>query len=313
MVLALYTACKNANDPASDLAISEELTPAVIAPEYELSLAQWSLHKRYQAADGKPLEFPKDAKELGFDAVELVSQLYTKEIAALGFRTVIDSLKHELQAHGVTCVLIMVDEAGDIADPDETIRNTAVINHRKWIDAASELGAHSIRVNTFGTNDPEVWKVSVKDGLTKLANYAATKNINVIAENHGWLSSNPPVLMQVLNEINMDNCGTLPDFGNWCIEREKGAKWGACSKEYPDIYQGVALMLPRAKGVSAKAYSFDADGNEEKIDYYRMMQLVKDSGYKGRIGIEFEGENMDEVEGINLTRALINKAYAKTN
>ncbi len=313
MVVTASTACKNANDTASDLAISEELTDTLTEPEYQLSLAQWSLHRRYKAPDGKPLEFPKDAKELGFDGIELVTQLYTKEIKALGFRTVIDSLKHELQTHGVSCVLIMVDEEGDLADPDETVRNSAVISHRKWIDAASELGAHSIRVNTFGTNDPEIWKVTVKDGLTKLANYAATKNINVIAENHGWLSSNPPLVMQVLDEINMDNCGTLPDFGNWCVERAKGEKWGDCVKEYPDRYEGIRLMLPRAKGVSAKANSFDADGNEEKIDYYRMIQLVKDSGFKGHIGIEFESETMDEVEGINLTKALINKAYAKTN
>jgi sugar phosphate isomerase/epimerase len=312
IVITLNASCKNTSETTPEVTVADDQTNALEEPEYQLSLAQWSLHRRYKAPDARPLEFPKDAKELGFDGIELVTQLYTKEIASLGFEKVVDSLKNELQSYGVSCILIMVDEEGDLADPDEKIRNMAVENHKKWVDAASKFGAHSIRVNTFGTNDPEVWKVTVKDGLTKLATYAATKNINVIAENHGWLSSNPPLVMQVLDEINMDNCGTLPDFGNWCIEREKGERWGACAQEYPDRYEGVEMMLRRAKGVSAKAHSFDAEGNEEKIDYYRMIQLVKDSGYKGRIGIEFESETIDEVEGINQTRTLINKAFSKT-
>lgn len=310
--IGLLSSCKNTPNESADTSQVVEEPEANSEPVYQLSLAQWSLHKRYQAPDAKPLEFPKDAKELGFDGIELVTQLYTNDIKALGFQKVIDSLKNELQSHGVSCVLIMVDGEGDLADPDEAVRNTAVENHKKWVDAAAELGAHSIRVNTFGTNDPEVWKVTVKDGLLKLATYAATKNINVIAENHGWLSSNPKLVMQVLDEIDMDNCGTLPDFGNWCIERENQARWGTCVQEYPDKYEGIQLMLRRAKGVSAKAYSFDAEGNEEKIDYDRMIQIVRDSGYEGRIGIEFEGETIGEVEGINLTRDLINKAYAKT-
>lgn len=313
IVIAIHTSCKNAPDATSDLAVSEEQSDTLTDPEYKLSLAQWSLHRRYKAEGANPFNFPKDAKELGFDAVELVTQLYTKQIETLGFDKVIDSLKNELERNEVSCILIMVDEEGDLADPDEKLRSEAIEKHKKWVDVAKTFGAHSIRVNTFGTNDPEVWKITVKDGLTRLAEYAATKNINVIAENHGWLSSNPPIVMQVIDEINRDNCGTLPDFGNWCIERENGEKWGTCTKEYPDRYEGVKLMLKRAKGVSAKANSFDAEGNEEKIDYYKMIQLVKDSGYKGHIGIEFESETIDEVEGINLTRTLISKAYSKTN
>ncbi len=313
LISGALLSCKNSTNEPVAVEESELMPPPYDTPPYQLSLAQWSLHLRYQAPDAKPLDFPKDAKELGFDGIELVTQLYTKEIEALGFEKVIDSLKNELKTHEVECVLIMVDGEGDLADTNETLRNTAVEKHKKWVDAAAALGAHSIRVNTFGTNDPELWKVTVKDGLLKLSTYAATKNINVIAENHGWLSSNPPLLMEVLDEINFDNCGTLPDFGNWCVERENQERWGTCVKEYPDKYEGVAMMLKRAKGVSAKSHDFDSEGNETTIDYYKMIQLVRDSGYQGRIGIEYEGETLSEVEGINLTRELIYNAYAKTN
>lgn len=313
-VASLFFACKNTPSNESDAAEMNEETTADSAQTfpYQISLAQWSLHKRYQAEGSNPMAFPKDAKELGFEGIELVSQLYTKQIESLGFQAVLDSLKNEGERNKTTFVLIMVDGEGDLVDPDETTRNHAVENHKKWVDAAAYLGAHSIRVNTFGTNDPEEWKVYAKDGLTKLSNYAATKNINVIVENHGWVSSMPHVVMEVLNEINLANCGTLPDFGNWCISREKGERWGKCLEEYPDMYEGIALMLPKAKGVSAKSYNFDEEGYDTKIDYVKMLQIVRDSDFDGWIGIEYEGENTTEPEGIQLTKDLLLKAYQQT-
>ena len=278
---------------------------------YPISLAQWSLHLRYKAEDGKPLEFPKDARELGFNGIELVTQLYTKEIEKLGFDTVIDSLKMEGERANIEFVLIMIDEEGDLVDPDDAIRNQAVENHKKWVDAAAKLGAHSVRVNTFGTNDPEEWKTVAKDGLTKLSEYAATKNINVLVENHGWISSNPEIVMEVLNEMDLANCGTLPDFGNWCVLRENGERWGTCIKEYPDMYEGIRMMLPRAKGVSAKSNYFDENGNEKNIDYVRMLQLIRESDFNGWIGVEYEGD-ISEPEGIQLTKDLLLKAYQQT-
>jgi sugar phosphate isomerase/epimerase len=206
----------------------------------------------------------------------------------------------------------MVDHEGDLADPDAVVRDAAVENHKKWIDAAAKLGAHSIRVNTFGTNDPKLWVPSVVDGLTKLSKYAATKNINVLCENHGWLSSDVPVLMEAIKKVSMSNCGTLPDFGNWCTKRKDiNAKWGACAEEYPDKYQGIKIMLTAAKAVSAKAYDFDENGDETTLDFPRIIKMVKEAGYTGYIGVEYEGTRLPEQEGIIATKDLLLKS-AKT-
>lgn len=306
--------CGNTTEKEPDVAENDQ-TEALNSSnsDVKISLAQWSLHGRYQAPDANPFNFAKDARELGFNAVEFVTQLYEKQLKELGHEAVVDSLKAENERHGVKCVLIMVDDEGDLADPDEEARNLAVENHKKWVDAAVELGGHSIRVNTFGTNDPEVWSVTVVDGLKKLSEYAATKNINVLAENHGWLSSDADKLMAAINKVNMPNCGTLPDFGNWCVKRENNERWGKCAEEYPDYYKGIELMMPAAKAVSAKANNFDEEGNETRLDYYRMLKIVKDSGYDGYIGIEFENEETDEPEGILKTKKLIEKAAAKAN
>jgi sugar phosphate isomerase/epimerase len=279
---------------------------------FKLSLAQWSLHRYVKDEKKSPFHFASQAKEMGFEGLEYVSQLYTDEIEELGFDVVIDSLNNISKKESMQNILIMVDDEGDLADPDENKRNQAVENHKKWVDAAAKLGCHSIRVNTFGTNDPEIWKTTVVDGLKKLSEYAATKNINILCENHGWLSSNPDALMAAIKEVNMKNCGTLPDFGNWCVKRSDiKEKWGDCAEVYPDKYQGTKMMMPVAMAVSAKSYNFDENGNETTIDFVKMLQIVKDAGYTGFVGVEYEGDVLDEKAGIEATKDLLLSASTK--
>jgi len=279
------------------------------SPFFKLSLAQWSLHKYVLEEKKSPFHFASQAKELGFEGLEYVNHLYAKEIETLGFDIVIDSLLVLSKKHKMRNVLIMIDGQGDLADPDVTVRDKAVENHKQWVDAAQKLGCHSIRVNTFGTNDPVLWVPSVVDGLKKLATYAATKNINVLCENHGWLSSDVPVLMDAISKVNMANCGTLPDFGNWCIKRKDiTAKWGECEEVYPNKYKGIETLLTKAKAVSAKAYDFDENGNETTLDFPRIIQMVKDANYRGYIGVEYEGDRLSENEGIIAIRDLLLKS-----
>jgi len=147
--------------------------------------------------------------------------------------------------------------------------------------------------------------------LGRLAQYAAKSQINVIVENHGGLSSDAGKLTDVIKTIGLKNCGTLPDFGNFCIKREGGERWGApCIDEY-DKYKGVLELMPFAHGVSAKTFDFDTDGNETTIDYVKMLRIVKDAGYTGHIGIEYEGSRLSEEAGIAATKALLLKAALK--
>ena len=78
--------------------------------------------------------------------------------------------------------------------------------------------------------------------------------------------------------------GTLPDFGNFPDEIDR--------------YDAVETLMPQAKAVSAKCYHFDGDNNETKIDFPRMMEIVKATGYSGYVGIEYEGQEMAERDGI---------------
>jgi sugar phosphate isomerase/epimerase len=284
---------------------------------FKLSLAQWSLHKAIlETKTLNPLDFPKKAKELGFEAVEYVNQLYTidQSNVGAGINKLVKELKTRSTDNGITNVLIMIDGEGELAALTQNARNEAIAKHSRWVDAAAELGCHSIRVNLFGTgteNDFDTWKKASVDGLGRLAQYAAKSNINVIVENHGGLSSDAVKLTDVIRTIGLKNCGTLPDFGNFCVKRQGGERWGApCIDEY-DKYKGVLEMMPFAHGVSAKTYDFDAKGNETTIDYFKMLKIVKEAGYTGRIGIEYEGNRLSEEEGIKATKALLLKAASQ--
>ncbi|MGB8705943.1 MAG: sugar phosphate isomerase/epimerase family protein [Gillisia sp.] len=283
---------------------------------FKLSLAEWSFHTPLQNGEMNPMDFAKRAKELGFSGLEYVSQFYTplfqnSEDPKAALQKILDTLKAKSEKYNVKNVLIMVDNEGDLASPEESERNQAVDNHKKWVDAAQFLGCHAIRVNLFGSDSASVWKPASIDGLTKLAKYAADKKIEVLVENHGYLSSNSELLAKVIQGVGMPNCGTLPDFGNFCLRREGGERWNApCIKEYPR-YKGIEEMMPYAKAVSAKSYDFDKTGNETLIDYYRVLKIVKDAGYTGFIGTEYEGTRLSPVEGIKATKNLLIKAGKK--
>jgi sugar phosphate isomerase/epimerase len=284
---------------------SQEVTEVVESiPEMQVSLAQWSFHKALQSGKMTHIDFIKKAGEMGFSGVEYVNQFFKDKAQDTIY---LAQMNQAAKAANVRQLLIMIDGEGYLADADSTKRTEAVTNHLKWIDAAAFLGCHSIRVNAHGEGTEAEVSAAAVDGLSRLSKYAATKNINVLVENHGGYSSNGAWLAKVMTTINMPTCGTLPDFGNFCVKRKDGDMWSSpCVEEY-DKYKGVAELMPYAKAVSAKSYDFGELGYETTIEYPKMISIVKDAGYTGFIGVEYEGESASEEEGIKATKVLIEK------
>lgn len=268
---------------------------------FKISLAQWSFHKAIFGGELKHLDFAAKTRSLGMDGIEYVNQFFKDKAEDISF---LNQMNTAAADSDVVQLLIMIDGEGGLGTQDDVERKEAVENHYKWVDAAKYLGCHSIRVNAFGKGTAQDVASASVQGLGAVAEYAAKENINVIVENHGGYSSDGSWLSGVMKEINMSNCGTLPDFGNFCTKRKKGS-WD-CEEEY-DRYKGVKEMMPYAKAVSAKAHEFDQDGNEIRTDYVKMMQIVKDHGYTGYVGIEYEGSGLTEEQGIIATRDLLRK------
>ena len=285
--------------------VTETVKEVVKKPFFDISLAQWSLNRSIFGGKMDNLDFAATAKkEFDINAIEYVNQFFKDKAEDTAYLT---QMKKRADDNGVKSLLIMIDREGGLANLDDKERMKAIENHYKWVDAAKFLGCHSIRVNAFGEGSSEDVGKAAVEGLSKLSEFAAKSNINVIVENHGGYSSDGTWLSNVMNQVNMDNCGTLPDFGNFCIAREGGHQWeGKCIDEY-DRYQGVKELMVHAKAVSAKAHDFDANGNEINTDFKKMMQIVKDAGYTGYVGIEYEGKDEDEIKGIKATKALLEK------
>ena len=279
------------------------------AREYSISLASYSLHRAIGTdADKIPmLDLPKLSRnEFGIEAVELVNwQLASSE------KSYLDEFTKNAASNDVKILLIMVDNEGNIGGAGEDARDDAIARHSKWVDIAADMGCHSIRMNwggapRSGVSDEAALSEFIERSVgafRKLCDYAGKKNINVIIENHGGPSSHPAAMERLMAAVDHERFGTLPDFGNFPRETD-----GSYSL---DIYDAIDRLMNFAKAVSAKCYDFDDEtGLETRLDFPRLIEnVVDDHGYHGYIGIEYEGNRLDEFEGIKAAKKLLDKLH----
>ena len=296
------SACNQSGEPeAADTEETSEDTTSTVTSLFQISLAQWSLNKSLFAGTLDNLDFARKAKEdYGIAGIEYVNQFFADKAKDQNY---LKEMIKRADDHGVTQLLIMIDNEGDLGATDDQARMQAVENHYKWVDAAKTLGCHSIRVNAAGQGTAEEVAAAAVEGLGKLAEYAAKVDLNVIVENHGGYSSDGSWLSGVMKQVGMDNCGTLPDFGNFCVEKDEDDN---CINEY-DRYKGTQELMPFAKAVSAKSHDFNEMGEETHTDFKRMLEIVKAAGFNGWIGVEYEGDGLSEDDGIKATKALLEK------
>ncbi|MGC6467100.1 MAG: sugar phosphate isomerase/epimerase family protein [Akkermansiaceae bacterium] len=262
-------------------------------PWLKISLQQYSFASMFRSKELDPLDYPKFAvDQTGIKALEYFNGFFEDKIDSASFLT---ELKKRGQDLGVKNQLILCrsDLALDAADADERKKAAAVL--ARWGEFAKELGCHSIRVDCRSKGDREEVKKQAVDGLHQLCDLLKPMKVNTIVENHGNWSSKGDWVKEVMESVKRDNCGTLPDFGNF--------------KGY-DKYQGVKDMLPWAKAICAKVHEIEEDGEAAHTDFHRMLKIVKDGGFKGYIGIEFEG-GKNSVAGVMGTKKLIEKTLKK--
>ncbi len=258
--------------------------------KFRISLAAWSVHRMFHAGKLKQIDMPELCrKQFDLDGLELVNSFFPSP----QYRYCKD-LRKRADDHGVKILLIMCDAEGDLSHADKAERQQAVRNHRKWLDIAQVLGCHAIRCNT-GHGEPGDQDVIKRcaESFHALCELAKPDGLHVLIENHWGLSSDPDSLVAVIKHADHPLLGTLPDFGNFPAE--------------VDRYDAVRRMMPYAKAVSAKCHDFDAAGNETRTDYAKMMKIVLNAGYDGWVGIEYEGQDPDEIKGVKACRDLLRR------
>ncbi len=258
--------------------------------KFRISLAAWSVHKAFESGEMRMIDQSAFCRQMGIEGLELVNSFFPSPQYAY-----LQEFRQAARDNGVEVLLIMCDREGDMAHPQRQMRMQASKNHRKWVDIAHLLGCHSIRCNSGSGRQGDRQAIRrAAESFYPLCEYAAQAGLNVLIENHGGLSSFAEDLIQLMQAVGLPNFGTLPDFGNF--------------PEGVDRYQGVQKMMPYAKAVSAKCYDFDPrSGEETKIDYTKMMDIVLSSGYSGWVGIEYEGSRLSEKKGVAACKRLLEK------
>ena len=248
-----------------------------------ISLAEWALVEEIRAGKWNNLDFPKIARQdFDLDGIEFVNTLFESPT-----ETYLKKLKQSANGHGVTMVLIMVDEEGDGCADTKQGRKQFEINHRKWVDIANYLGCHAIRTNCRGPENVDKREALewATESYNMLLAYAKPAKINIVIENHGGVSNDPDWIISLLKKVNDPSFGTFPD-------------WRNPSDEF-DNYTYLRKTAPYAKGMS-----YRNQPTEELTA--KMIELSHDSGYRGWYGIESKGRE-EVTRGISLLKKYLLK------
>lgn len=271
--------------------------PSVVAPDWlTLAVQQYSFNRQLRSGEMNILDFPKTVVEgTGIKALEYFNGHIEDKVKDTAF---FKQLRKRSDDLGAVNTMMLCRSKNAVDSPDAKIRKMAIEGYRPWLEATRVLGGKYIRVDTRHKGEAEKQKGFAVAGLRSLCKVADEYEMGILVENHGNHSGNGAWLAGVMKQVDLANCGTLPDFQNF--------------KEY-DPYQGVSEMMPWAKILCAKAKSFDDNGDEENIDFRKMLKIAKAAGFRGYIGIEFEGHGVDPVQGINATKKLIRKVMRELN
>ena len=265
--------------------------PRVVAPDWlTLAVQQYSFNRQLRSGEMNILDFPKTVVEgTGIKALEYFNGHIEDKMKDTAF---FKQLRKRSDDLGAVNTMMLCRSKNAVDSPDAKIRKLAIEGYRPWLEATRVLGGKYIRVDTRHKGEAGKQKGFAVAGLRSLCKVADEYEMGILVENHGNHSGNGAWLADVMKKVDLANCGTLPDLQNF--------------KEY-DPYQGVAEMMPWAKILCAKSKSFDDNGDEENVDYRKMLKIAKAAGFRGYIGIEFEGHGIDPVVGINSTKQLIQK------
>jgi L-ribulose-5-phosphate 3-epimerase len=261
---------------------------------FQLSLSERSLTRRIMSGELDHLDFARVAsREFDIKAVDYASRFFKERVDDESYLT---DMNKRAADQGVRRILLLVDDEGPLAAKNNKTRAEAVRNHRRWIDAALALGCRGICVQVHGEDSPKEQTPRAVETLSQLAEYGTKQKINVLVANDAGAAANPAWLLEVIKQVDSSRCAAFPLFNGF------GGR---------DPYEGMAQLMSTAKGVCATARDFNGEGNETNTDFPRMVKIVLESGYRGYVSLEYQGEDLDELEGIRATQALLQAAHVE--
>ena len=199
----------------------------------------------------------------GVRIVELWSQPFDSTDAGY-----LAEIRRAVERAGSRVVNVQIDQPYNLASADEAERQASVALVNEWVDVARAVGAPSIRANA-GTG----MVATAVRSLREVAAYARTRGVRLLTENHGGISTDLPVLLQILDALDGD-VRAVADFGNF--------------PDGTDRFDALARLIPYTDLVSAKTLLFDG-GEHTSFDFDRCVRTAEAAGFRG----VYSGEQWD--------------------
>lgn len=246
---------------------------------FKFSLAAYSYREQLKG-DTPELtlfDFIDDCAKMGLDGTELTSYYFPKEPTAEFLR----SLKSAAFTRGLDVSGTAV--GNDFCHPAGETRDKQIAGVKAWIDRAAILGAPVIRI--FSGNVKEGQSVAEAEkqavsGIEECCDYAGQHGVFLALENHGGLTATAAGILSLVKAVKSPWFGVNLDTGNFHSD---------------DPYAELAQIAPYAINAQIKVVMKPTNGKAEPTDFSRLASMLRESGYRGYIVLEYEeGGNVRE-------------------
>lgn len=249
-------------------------------PHFKLSLAAYSfrnlLTRGWPSPSGKKgeltlFDFIDFCAEQNLDGTELTSYYfpnplpheYLMEVKERAFRLGL----------GISGTAI----GNDFCHPDGPKRDEQLKLCHDWIDFAAEMDAPVIRIFAGNVKKGQTEEEAVAQCVHAINHslvHAAKRGVVLALENHGGITSTPEQLLNIVKQVTPSPWfGVNFDSGNF---------------RTADPYGDLEKIAPYAVNAQVKAKMAPAGKSAEEADYKRIVQILKDAGYRGYLVLEFE-------------------------
>lgn len=241
-------------------------------PKFKFSLAAYSYRGLLSGKSPqlKLEDFILDCARLGLEGTELTSYYFPKDVSPEQLR----SYKRLAFSQGLDISGTAV--GNEFSLPPGPKRDEQIAHVKHWVDNAAVLGAPVIRVFSGKVqkkqSEAEARKLAIQ-GLEECCDYAGKHGVFLALENHGGLTTEIDGILQLVRAVQSPWFGVNLDTGNF-----------RSSSPYDDLAQ----LAPYAVNVQVKVMMKPAGGAAEPADLSRLAKILRTSGYRGYIVLEYE-------------------------
>jgi len=230
-------------------------------------------------------EFLNFARDTGFGYVELQSA----DVWPQGTdnpEAEAEKVKRLLDRMGMKASALAAQNDFVVLDAEAVKRQ--VVRMRRICELAKILGCDVIRTEG-GSKKDEVsesrWAEAIAGCLTPCREFIEPMGIRLAVDNHGWVTNDPQVQLEVFKRVNSPNVGANLDTMNY--------RWyGHALDQLRDIYARIAphtFHTHLKDGTGSREHYAGAALGDGEIDLAWAVECLKKAGYTGVWCAEWEG------------------------